>query len=763
MSTFESYESAGATPNAKSMSSDEASAAARPGSAGAKGPIPGFMSARRAAILGAGAWIASLWIAIGALAAMIYLSAVKEGENIARDTVFMVGAYVGQTMRSGDLVLEGMRSMLAEQGVTDQESYEAFVRSRQVHDTLRDRVANMQEVDKAAFISAKGQVLNFSFKYPAPPINVADRDYFQEQMRVGAPLRTIGRVALDRGSGKWTFYIAKRLLDANGIPMGVAIVGLKADFLSEFFANTTLHGSVAVVLQRNDGVVLTGSGIDHSAYGQQLQADLGKLPGAKSAISPTTILAAAPDPERALVALGSVDNPPNILTSLGAQRHIVASVGIGGAPARALVFVAEQAFLSKATSWCLGLAAVGAVVTALIVLALRRGLKLINVAETAAEEVKDHRMLSAIVNTPSALTAVIARDGRIVQANDKFWNAVAGNAARAPSVLMRDHVGGRQALLDFAWAQGADGDGPSKEFELQISKPDGKAFLHLAATHQELANIGPCVILVGHDETDRLNFQAALAHSARLVTLGELTTGVAHELNQPLFAMSMSVENALADIENVNARKAAETTAPAPQQSPEEQLVARLRKNLGGILNQIKRASAIVQNMRVFGRAENAQPGEFDIRTACQMALDLTSEQLRLAGIEVRAQLGTDPIIVHGVRSQLEQVLVNLLINARDATSGVGAGNPRLVELVIERDAAQGTARVNIRDSGAGVPEEIRSRIFDPFFTTKPVGKGVGLGLSISYGIMRDMGGRIGLVPTTKGADFQLDLRLAAA
>ena len=277
------------------------------------------------------------------------------------------------------------------------------------------------------------------------------------------------------------------------------------------------------------------------------------------------------------------------------------------------------------------------------------------------------------------------------------------------------------------------------------------------------SNIGPCVILVGHDATDRLNFQAALAHSARLVTLGELTTGVAHELNQPLFAMSMSVENALADIENVNARKAAEATAPAPQQSPEEQLVARLRKNLGGILNQIKRASAIVQNMRVFGRAENAQPGEFDIRTACQMALDLTSEQLRLAGIEVRAQLGTDPIIVHGVRSQLEQVLVNLLINARDATSGVGAGNPRLVELVIERDAAQGTARVNIRDSGAGVPEEIRSRIFDPFFTTKPVGKGVGLGLSISYGIMRDMGGRIGLVPTTKGADFQLDLRLAAA
>ena len=99
----------------------------------------------------------------------------------------------------------------------------------------------------------------------------------------------------------------------------------------------------------------------------------------------------------------------------------------------------------------------------------------------------------------------------------------------------------------------------------------------------------------------------------------------------------------------------------------------------------------------------------------------------------------------------------------RSAISGVGAGNPRLVELVIERDAAQGTARVNIRDSGAGVPEEIRSRIFDPFFTTKPVGKGVGLGLSISYGIMRDMGGRIGLVPTTKGADFQLDLRLAAA
>ena len=763
MSTIGSYDGAGMALGAASSSGTADSSTPRPGSTATNGPIPGFMSARRAAILGAGAWIASLWIAVGALAAMIYLSAAKEGENIARDTVFMVGAYVGQTMRSGDLVLEGMRSMLSEQGVTDQESYESFVRSRQVHDTLRDRVANMQEIDKAAFISAKGQVLNFSFKYPVPPINVADRDYFQEQMSVGAPTRTIGRVALDRGSGKWTFYIAKRLLDANGMPMGVAIVGLKADFLSEFFANTTLHGSVAVVLQRTDGVVLTGSGIDHSAYGQQLQADLGKLPGARPAVSPTTILAAAPEPERSTVSVGTVDNPPNILAALGAQRHIVASVGIGGAPARALVFVAEQAFLSKAISWCLGLAAVGAVVTALILLALRRGLKLINVAETAAEEVKDRRMLAAIVNTPSALTAVIARDGRIVQANEKFWNAVAGHADRSPVLLMQDHVGGRQALLDFAWEQRVDGDGTSKEFELQISKPDGKSFLHLAATRQELVNLGPCVILVGHDETDRLNFQAALAHSARLVTLGELTTGVAHELNQPLFAMSMAAENALADIDRVATRRSEHMTASAAPQSPEEQLIARLRKNLGGILNQIKRASAIVQNMRVFGRAENAHPGDFDIRTACQMALDLTSEQLRLAGIEVRANLGTEPIIVHGVRGQLEQVLVNLLINARDAVSGVGAEYPRTVEMTIDRDAAQGTARVNIRDTGAGVPEEIRSRIFDPFFTTKPVGKGVGLGLSISYGIMRDMGGRIGLVPTEKGADFQLDLRLATA
>lgn len=731
-------------------------------SAGTHGSIPGFMSARRAAILGASTWIASLWIAIGGLIAMIYLSAVKEGENVARDTVFMVGAYVSQTMRSGDVVLESMRSMLAEQGITDRETYEAFVRSRQVHDTLRDRVSNMQEIDKAAFISAKGQVLNFSFKYPVPPISVADRDYFQEQMSVGAPLRTIGRVALDRGSGKWTFYIAKRLLDAHGMPMGVAIVGLKADFLSEFFANTTLHGSVAVVLQRSDGVVLTGSGIDHSAYGEQLQANLGELPGAKPAASRATILAAAPEPERPSVVVTVVDNPPNILTSLGAQRHIVASVGIGGAPARALVFVAEQAFLSKAVSWCLGLAAVGAVVTVLIALALRRGLKLIDVAESAAEEAKDRRMLAAIVNTPSALTAVIARDGRIVQANEKFWNAVSGNADRSPALLMEDHIGGRQALLDFAWDQGTDGDGTSKEFELQINKPRGKAFLHIAATRQELANMGPCVILVGHDVTDRLNFQAALAHSARLVTLGELTTGVAHELNQPLFAMSMAAENALADIENVNTRKAAELTVAASPQSPEEQLIGRLRKNLGGILNQVRRASGIVQNMRVFGRAENAHPGDFDLRIACQMALDLTSEQLRLAGIEVRAQLGTEPIVVHGVRSQLEQVLVNLLINARDAVSGADGRYPRIVELTIDKDAAQATARVNIRDSGTGVPEEIRSRIFDPFFTTKAVGKGVGLGLSISYGIMRDMGGRIALMPSREGADFQLDLQLAA-
>jgi len=713
-----------------------------------------FSSARRSAAFVAAAGAALLWAFLGSLALMIYGTAEKEARNVARDTAFMVASYVNQTMKSGDLVLEGMRSLLAEQGITDQRSYETFVRSQQVHATLRDRVANMQEIDKAAFISTHGKVLNFSFKYPVPPIDVSDRDYFREQMTLGAPSRSLGMVALDRGSGKSTFYVARRLLDANGMVMGVAIVGFKADFLSEFFANTTMHRSVAIVLQRNDGAILTGSGVDPSAYGRTLDMHFGKPAPEPVDVPSATIMGAAPDTRAPAVEVAAVENPPGLLTPPGARRYIAAAVGVASMPAKVVVFVAEQVFLSPAVTWCVGLGLVGLLATAIIGFALRRWLRLINSEEVAREEAKDRRLLSAIVNTPSALTAVLSQAGRIIQANDKFWNALSAGRARAPDVLAADHVGGKEELLAFA-AGSCDGSGGnSREFELQVGSRTGKTFLHLAATRQNLANVGPCVILVGHDETDRLNFQAALAHSARLVTLGELATGVAHELNQPLFAVSMSAENALADIEGVRREQGHAAT-------PEGELIERLGKNLCGILVQVKRAARIVQNMRMFGRAGNEPAGRFDIREACQMALDLTAEQLRRSGVTVRSALGERPVWVHGVRNQLEQVLINVLINARDAVAA-GGGDARTVELAVGQDADTGLARINIRDSGAGVPEDVRTRIFDPFFTTKGVGCGVGLGLSISYGIMRDMGGAISLVSSAAGADFQIDLKLTA-
>ncbi|MEI6204265.1 MAG: cache domain-containing protein, partial [Enhydrobacter sp.] len=206
-------------------------------------------SARNATLV-ASAWLACIWLACGSLIVLFFESADRDARNTASNTAVMVSAYVRQTMTSGDIVLRSMQSLLSENAVTNEASFRQYVTGRNVHEILRDRVGNLQEIDKAAFIALNGEVLNFSFKYPVPAINVADRDYFQAQMGAEPPPITLGLVALDRGSGKWTFYLSQRIVGPGGNKIGLAIVGLKADFLAEFFTQTSMSNDVAIVMQR---------------------------------------------------------------------------------------------------------------------------------------------------------------------------------------------------------------------------------------------------------------------------------------------------------------------------------------------------------------------------------------------------------------------------------------------------------------------------------------------------------------------------------
>jgi C4-dicarboxylate-specific signal transduction histidine kinase len=235
--------------------------------------------------------------------------------------------------------------------------------------------------------------------------------------------------------------------------------------------------------------------------------------------------------------------------------------------------------------------------------------------------------------------------------------------------------------------------------------------------------------------------QEQLVQAGKLATLGELTTGVAHELNNPLNNIGLFVGNAVDLIELAASDK--------------RQIVGEL----GHAMQQVRKATEIISHLRTFGRAAPASREPISLRHVIDRALSLMKEQLRLREIEVRVDLAPGEPVVLGNFIQLEQVFINLLTNARDAV----ADSPRKA-IHISGSIGAGTAKLAFVDSGHGIPPGLEQRIFDPFFTTKEVGKGTGLGLSIAYGIIKDHGGTISVVSRLgEGATFLIHLPLAAA
>src|SRR2546429_6224626 len=212
--------------------------------------------------------------------------------------------------------------------------------------------------------------------------------------------------------------------------------------------------------------------------------------------------------------------------------------------------------------------------------------------------------------------------------------------------------------------------------------------------------------------------QEQLVQAGKLATLGELTTGVAHELNNPLNNTGLFVGNAIDLIELGAADKG--------------QIVRELRQ----AMQQVSKATQIISHLRTFGRAAPVSREPISLMPVIERALSLVQEQLRLHEIEVTLDLGPEEPVVVGNPIQLEQVFINLLANARDAV----LDSPRKA---IRISASVGSATVEIAfvDTGHGIPPGLEQRIFDPFFTTKEVGKGTGLGLSITNGIVNGHGG----------------------
>jgi PAS domain S-box-containing protein len=236
------------------------------------------------------------------------------------------------------------------------------------------------------------------------------------------------------------------------------------------------------------------------------------------------------------------------------------------------------------------------------------------------------------------------------------------------------------------------------------------------------------IILATTDITEMLEKEAQLMQASKMTTLGEMSAGIAHELNQPLNAINMGSEYLKMMVEN---RK----------KIPEENLVEVSDR----ICEQVERASEIINRLREFGRKSDFVKEKVNLNKSVRVAYGIINQQIRLQNIDVILNLAKNlpPILARNTR--IEQVIFNLLTNAMDAVThrkeaGSGQAKPAIT---IRSSLENGRVALTVSDNGSGIPKAVLEKVFEPFFTTKEVGSGMGLGLSITYGIVRDYDGEI--------------------
>ncbi len=237
------------------------------------------------------------------------------------------------------------------------------------------------------------------------------------------------------------------------------------------------------------------------------------------------------------------------------------------------------------------------------------------------------------------------------------------------------------------------------------------------------------LLVTTSDITKRLETEQQLIQAGKMATLGEMATGIAHELNQPLSVIK-TVSSFF--IDKLRRKEPIE----------EKTLSTMLTK----VDSNVDRATRIINHMRQFARKSEVELERIRINDVIQNALEIFSQQLKVKGIEIVQRLDPQLPSILADPGRLEQVIINLLVNARDAIEEKWNSTGRRqekesIELITRYEKEQ--AVLEIIDSGMGIPEAFLEKIFEPFFTTKEVGKGTGLGLSISYGIVAECGGKI--------------------
>jgi PAS domain S-box-containing protein len=344
--------------------------------------------------------------------------------------------------------------------------------------------------------------------------------------------------------------------------------------------------------------------------------------------------------------------------------------------------------------------------------------------------------LRSIVKSSGALVLLLDPQARIVMVNSGFLALTGRREADLIGRTLGEIEGCAEAAKAIGSWLGSAGEAPAHllQFDTTFAETSGRRRSIRCTASPVVEGDGALayVVMMGVDETDRRDAEVRLIDASRLATLGEMASSVAHELNQPLAVVRLAAES-LAEV--------AMETGPGEFRDFTVQKLER-------IVAQTERAAGIIRDLRTFARKPQGRGAEFDCGAAVRTAADLVQEQMRLARIRLEVTVAEESLPVFGHANRLQQVLINLLLNARDAIleRPPGEKRPHFVGRIAVAVGSSGDGGVTIAvdDDGPGIPAAALPRLFEPFFTTKPLGQGTGLGLSISYDIVQQMGGTLG-------------------
>jgi hypothetical protein len=372
-----------------------------------------------------------------------------------------------------------------------------------------------------------------------------------------------------------------------------------------------------------------------------------------------------------------------------------------------------------------------------VAVAVENSMLYLEQAERAAELAHLKEFNESIVESINVGILAVTPEGRITTWNsalEELLGIARRDAVGQPlhRVLDPDLV---RALRDvtgpFGWAVAES----RSIYKFRLVAADGRDLvLNLSITPFETTQgqtVGSLIAI--EDMTHRVRLEEQLQQREKLSSIGLLAAGIAHEVNTPLTGISSYTQMLLKQI---------------PRTDPRFKLLEKIE-------NQAARASNIVSNLLNFSRTERTELARLDIHKVLDDTLQLLEPQLRNTEIELVRRYTDDVPPLMGNATKLQQVFMNLVLNARDAMPTGG-------ELTIETYSTDSMVCVEVSDTGVGIPPEHIAKIYDPFFTTKEVGRGTGLGLALSFGIIQEHAGRI-FVDSKLGSGTRFTIKFPAA